>query len=120
VSLVKKGKQGAAEISTLMDEYRLSPPSEIGGVAVLETADYKTGTVKDSTGTLIRKIDLPSSNVIQFTLTDGSKVTARPSGTEPKIKYYVSLRQEMAGQSFERSWSAAGDKIEAIKQSLGI
>lgn len=120
VSLVKKGKQGAADISALMDEYRTSPPSEIGGVAVLETADYKTGTVKDSSGTVARKIDLPSSNVIQFTLSDGSKVTARPSGTEPKIKYYVSVRQEMAGQSFEHSWSAAGEKIEAIKKSLGI
>lgn len=119
VSLVKKGKKGAEEIQAIMDTYRESSPVELAGFKVVQTADYSSGLMTDLRTGKTEKIDLPSSNVLQFFLEDGSKVTARPSGTEPKIKYYISVKSE-SGNSAEDNWEMAGEKVEAIKADLGI
>ena len=85
-----------------MSDLRTAPPETLGGITVLAMKDYKDGTTRNlKTGEMDTDIDLPSSNVLQFVLEDGSLVTARPSGTEPKIKFYASIcgaeGQELAG-----------------------
>ena len=91
VSIVRKGKDGAEEISNMMKDFRLNTPKEIAGSEVVEMLDFQTGeTINFKTGDK-GKTEQPKSNVIQFYLADGAKVTARPSGTEPKIKYYFSV-----------------------------
>lgn len=101
ISVVKKGRSGAEEIAAMMDGYRNNPPAEIAGSAVEKVIDYNTG----DTG-------LPASNVLQFFLADGSRVTARPSGTEPKIKFYMSVQAS--------SQSAADERIDAIVADMGL
>jgi phosphoglucomutase len=116
---VKKGMDGAAEIDSIMTSYRKDVPDEIAGVKVIEVADYlNSEKVQLVTGEKSR-IDLPQSNVLQFFLEDGSKITARPSGTEPKIKYYISVKQAL-NEGVEESWKTAGKRIEDFKSALGI
>ena len=92
LSVTRKGKSGAEEIQQMMANFRTSPPSEICGIKVSEIRDYKTRkTTQASTGQMT-DILLPVSDVIQFMLADGSKITVRPSGTEPKIKFYFGVR----------------------------
>jgi phosphoglucomutase len=95
VSRAFKGMRGLELMEKLMKQLRENSPGEIGGSAVLMVKDYKTGETRHmKTGEARKDIDLPSSNVLQFLLEDGSIVTARPSGTEPKIKFYASCRGE--------------------------
>lgn len=97
VSITLKGLEGMQKIKDMMDNYRQHPPQQLGGVSVTETRDYMKQTFikKDgTTGTLA----LPPSNVMQFVLEDGSTITARPSGTEPKIKFYFSMKENFEGQ----------------------
>lgn len=119
VSLVKKGMAGAEEISEIMTSYRNEVPEVIAGIKVLAVSDYLNSEKTDvSTGSK-RPIELPSSNVLQFHMEDGSKITARPSGTEPKIKYYISVKQDITSDP-EVSWEKAGSRIEDFKEALGI
>ncbi len=91
-SLVLPGKEGADRIAAMMDQLRDDPPKEIGSETVVAVADLSTGVKKDlETGTVLHRFELPSSNVLILQLSDGGKVVARPSGTEPKIKFYVLL-----------------------------
>lgn len=99
ISITKKGQQGAEEIAALMEQFRTNTPEEINGSAVVWMKDFKEGISKNLTTGASEKIDLPSSNVIQLFLADGSKITARPSGTEPKIKYYFSVRSDDASEA---------------------
>jgi phosphoglucomutase len=78
-------------MTRLIDSLRSAPPASFAGLAVVSVADYRDGTVRGIDGSAKGKLDLPSSNVLQFTLEGGSKVTVRPSGTEPKIKFYASV-----------------------------
>lgn len=98
ISVVRKGRTGAEEIQGLMHDYRQNPPAQIAGSKVVNIIDYN----REGTG-------LPKSNVLQFFLEDGSRVTARPSGTEPKIKYYISVKGEQAQQ-----------RIDAIVADMGL
>ncbi|HKL18012.1 MAG TPA: phospho-sugar mutase, partial [Halalkalibaculum sp.] len=91
VSIYKKGRKGAEEIQQMLKNYRSNPPSSLGGSKVITVKDYKTGEEKNQLTGDITEIDLPSSNVLQFVTEDGSMVTVRPSGTEPKIKFYCSV-----------------------------
>lgn len=91
VSVTKKGLDGIAEINALMEKFRTNPPEEIAGTIVHTLADFKTQKVVDVKGTILRHTYLPKSNVLQFSLKDGTLITVRPSGTEPKIKYYFSV-----------------------------
>ncbi len=109
VSLVKKGKDGAAEIRAIMDGYRNNTPSVLAGSEVIEVRDYQTGLIRNLKTGATQPTGIPASNVIQFYLADGSKVTARPSGTEPKIKFYFSLKTELRGAS---DYAAAVEGLE--------
>lgn len=111
VSVVKKGKSGAEEIAKMMNDFRNVPPQTIDGVAVTQIIDYLKPEI---TG-------LPKSNVLQYFLSDGSKVSVRPSGTEPKIKFYFSICSQMENVDLiEQRQEEALQKIDRIKQELGL
>ena len=119
------GKDGAEAIGRIMHRLRQDPPNEICGVAVERLLDYETGQFYDcSNGTMTRAggLDFPKSNVLQFLLTDGSKVSARPSGTEPKIKFYVSVKDISAkgatNDSIAGIWQATEDKSLQLTKSI--
>jgi phosphoglucomutase len=109
-----KGQTGLATMAGLMDRLRNNPPSTFAGQNVISLRDYGSGTtvlLKENIRT--KDIDLPSSNVLQFILADGSSISARPSGTEPKIKFYVSCRGA-AGTKLDHAMAGAQRKIDAI------
>lgn len=115
VSIVRKGKDGAEEINNMMKEYRLNTPKEIAGSEVIEMRDYLTGEIVNFKTGEKGKTDQPESNVIQFYLADGGKVTARPSGTEPKIKFYFSVNAPLDSVS---AFAATRDKLDARLEEL--
>ena len=94
-SVTKKGKDGAAAITSMMDRLRSTPPTALAGSKVIRIKDFEKGFEHDLISGSRATIDLPRSNVLQFFTEDGYKITARPSGTEPKIKFYISLRSEV-------------------------
>ena len=119
VSIVKKGKDGAEQIAAMMERFRTNTPTEIAGSKVIEMRDIKKGEIKNFLTGETFETDVPSSNVIQFYLEDGSKVTARPSGTEPKIKFYFSLNTKIAGKSdFEAAKKKLDSRIEELKAAF--
>ena len=121
VNVVKPGKTGADEIKQMMVDFRNNPPKELGGSVVCTWKDYQTLEQKNLDGS-VEKIDMPTtSNVLQWFCTDGTKISVRPSGTEPKIKFYIEIKGEMkCAGCFEKCTQEAKDKIEAIKASLGL
>ncbi|MFW6245019.1 MAG: phospho-sugar mutase [Fibrobacterota bacterium] len=113
-----KGESGLKVMNDLMEKFRKTPPTEFAGQKVLAVKDYREGTTFDPTaGTLEKNIDLPSSNVLQFILDDESVITARPSGTEPKIKFYASCRSEK-GKDLDAAMAEVSKKIETITSEL--
>ena len=92
-SIVRKGKEGAEEIQEMMENYRSNPPKSINGSEMVMIKDYLSGKAIDLKNNSESDIDLPKSNVLQFFLEDGSKISIRPSGTEPKIKFYFSVKE---------------------------
>jgi phosphoglucomutase len=121
ISITKKGRDGQAQIAAMMEKYRSAPPSTLGGVKVIGLCDYEKRAATDLNTGQVCSIDLPQSNVLQFVLEDGSKVSARPSGTEPKIKFYFSVQGKLdTAEHFDQAWKLAGDKIDAIIQDLGL
>ena len=121
ISITKKGRDGQAQIAAMMEKYRSAPPSTLGGVKVVGLYDYDKKEAKDLNNGQVCSIDLPKSNVLQFVLEDGSKVSARPSGTEPKIKFYFSVQGKLEkAEEFDMAWKQAGDKIDAIIHDLGL
>lgn len=116
-SIVMRGKEGAAQIERLMETLRHDPPPSIANRAVTAYADLMTGLNKDvKTGRELSRYDLPPSNVLQFTLADGTKVIARPSGTEPKIKFYILVREP--GEDLVEAEISATKKIDEIITDL--
>lgn len=109
VSITKKGKEGLAEIQGMLDKLRSNPPKEIGGYKVLETRDYNNNIVTKADGT-VTETGLPKSNVLYFDLEDNAWCCARPSGTEPKIKFYMGVK----GNSFDD----ADAKLEKLKNDM--
>ena len=122
ISLVRQGKKGAEEIQQIMKDFRANPPKTIGGSPVITIKDYDTLTATDAVAGKTVKIDMPvTSNVIQYFTEDGTKISVRPSGTEPKIKFYVEVRGKMStAADYEPATAAADAKIETIKKDLGI
>jgi phosphoglucomutase len=115
ISITKKGMDGQQQIAAMMESYRIHPPKSINGSDVVQLLDYelqKGGNPKTGEEW---KIDMPKSNVLQFILADGSSISARPSGTEPKIKFYFSVNAELknAGE-FEKADKELNEKIKAI------
>jgi phosphoglucomutase len=121
ISVVKPGKSGADEIKKMMVDYRNNPPKEIAGSKVVITKDYQNLTVTDGDGK-VGKLDMPdTSNVLQYFTADGTKVSVRPSGTEPKIKFYIEVKDVMKSRDcFEGVNAKAEDKIKAVMASLGV
>jgi phosphoglucomutase len=114
-SLTKKGQNGAMEIKQMMDNYRSNPPESINDIKVVEIRDYKLLEAKTLTNNTTKKIDLPVSDVLQFFLEDGSKITVRPSGTEPKIKFYFSVKSELSNaKDINRVEDLLNKKIDNI------
>ncbi|HEY4154313.1 MAG TPA: phospho-sugar mutase [Puia sp.] len=99
ISITKKGMDGQKQIADMMAAYRKNPPSVINGSAVIQLLDYETGRGTNLKSAETWKIELPASNVLQFILEDGSKISARPSGTEPKIKFYFSVHDKLKDRS---------------------
>jgi phosphoglucomutase len=121
ISITKKGMNGAAEIAKMMEEDRKNPPQEIDGVAVVKMLDYELQEGTNPADGSTWKIDLPKSNVLQFELADGTKVSARPSGTEPKIKYYFSVNMPLTdAAAFDETQKKLDDKISRIEKQLGL
>ncbi|AHJ98467.1 phospho-sugar mutase [Hymenobacter swuensis] len=121
ISLTKKGQRGAEEIQEMMAELRANPPRTIAGLPVVELRDYKTGRIRDLRTNLETETGLESSNVLQFILEDGSKISARPSGTEPKIKFYFSVRQPLkSAVDFDLADKLAGEKIQRIIEDMQL
>lgn len=121
VNVVKPGKTGADEIKAMMESFRACPPKELGGSEVVLMKDYKTLKAIDNKGK-VTPLDMPEpSNVLQFFTADGTKVSVRPSGTEPKIKFYMEIKGEMkCPKCYDSANAEATEKVEAVKKSLGI
>ena len=116
VSLVKKGKKGAQEIEQIMKDLRTNPLKEIAGSPVVSIEDYNTSTRLDVVNNTAVTLDIPKSNVLIYYTQDGSKIAARPSGTEPKIKFYISVQDKQQSNISE----LLEDKINAICTDLNI
>ena len=121
VNVVKPGKTGADEIKQMMTDFRNNPPQELGGSKVVLWKDYDSLEQRDAAGN-VTKIDMPTtSNVLQWFCDDETKISVRPSGTEPKIKFYIEVKDTMkCAGCYERCNDAAEAKIEAIKKSLNL
>ena len=121
VNIVKKGKSGAEEIQKMMDDLRNTPPETINNSPVMLIHDFQIQTTYDLLSHLRYQITLPKSNVLQFILKDGSKISVRPSGTEPKIKFYYSVKGELKNRdNFEKVKGLLEKKIDNIILSLGM
>jgi phosphoglucomutase len=122
ISVVRKGKSGAEEIAQIMTNFRNDPPKELAGSAIRIIKDYKTlKQTNVATGESI-DLDMPAtSNVLQYFTEDGTKISVRPSGTEPKIKFYIEVRGEMKTRDdYDAADAAANIKIDAARASLGV
>ncbi len=122
ISVVRPGKTGAEEIQAMMKGFRENPPKELGGSKVTVIKDYATLDETCVECGKVTKLDFPTtSNVLQYFTEDGTKVSVRPSGTEPKIKFYIEVRGKMASRAEYHDAEAAADaKIEIVKKELGI
>jgi phosphoglucomutase len=115
ISITKKGRDGQEQIAAMMDRFRNEPPQMLDGVEVVAILDYEKQEAKDLKSGQISTIDLPKSNVLQFVLVDGSKISARPSGTEPKIKFYFSVQGIInISAEFDSKYAELGKRIDNI------
>jgi phosphoglucomutase len=121
VNVVRKGAEGAEEIRKMMEGYRNSPPSEIAGSRVIRINDYQARTSTDILTGKTEQLDLEKSNVLQFFLADGTKISVRPSGTEPKIKFYFSANTVMNDASeFDALWEKLDQRISNVVSDLKL
>jgi phosphoglucomutase len=119
INLVRKGAEGEQQIKDMMKKFREAPPTQLGGEKVVRLLDYKTREEKNLLTNEKHAISLPSSDVLQFYTADGTKISVRPSGTEPKIKFYVSVKSVLKSKSdFERVSNELGAKIKMIEKDL--
>ena len=121
INVERPGKSGADEIQQMMKNFRSNPPKDLGGSVIDTYKDFQSLEITKTDGSK-KKMDMPdTSNVLQWFCTDGTKVSVRPSGTEPKIKFYLEIKDTMKSVSdFPACEKRAGEKIEAIKKSLGL
>ncbi len=121
ISITKKGKSGAQEIQKIMDEARTSPPLKINGSSVIKIEDYQSSISYDTTTNTSSAICIPKANVLIFTTDDGSRIALRPSGTEPKIKYYISVNKALkVASEFESTESELEVKINKILKAMNL
>jgi phosphoglucomutase len=120
ISITKQGKDGAEEIAKMMESYRTNPPRNLANSAVAKVFDYQNSTVKNLKSGTVDKLDYQKSNVLQFLTEDGTKVSARPSGTEPKIKFYFSVNKDFDGSDYNNSEMELDQKIDRIIKDLNL
>ncbi len=121
ISITKKGMDGSKQIAAMMEGYRNNPPTTINNIKVVEFLDYELQTGKNLFTGESWKINLPKSNVLQFILADGSKISARPSGTEPKIKFYFSVLTKLNNkEEFDAKYAELENKIKAIQVDMKL
>ena len=121
ISLTKKGIKGQEEIKQMMDDLRVNPPKTINGSKLLKLSDYTTLEERDFVTGKTSKLDYPKSDVMQFFTEDGSKISARPSGTEPKIKFYFSVTQPVANAAeLKNAEALLMKRIEGIIADMGL
>jgi len=122
ISVTRPGKSGAEEIQAMMVNFRANPPKSLGGSPVTIVKDYGSLELTDVAAGTKSKLDMPvTSNVLQYFTADGTKVSIRPSGTEPKIKFYVEVKGHLdSADDYDRANADAAAKIEAVKADLGI
>ena len=122
ISLVRKGKSGAEEIQAIMKQFRENPPKQLAGSDVTLMKDYQSLEATNVATGEKSKLDMPAtSNVLQYFTADGTKVSIRPSGTEPKIKFYLEVHDTLASAAdYKATEQRADAKIEAIMKDLGI
>lgn len=121
VSVTKKGISGMQEIAALMDKYRTDIPLSMAGKKIIKVLDYQNQISKNIDGGTTDSIELPKSNVIQYILEDGSKITMRPSGTEPKIKYYFSVKSKSEkNDDYDAVCQKLDEMIEQLKKEMHV
>jgi phosphoglucomutase len=121
ISITKKGMDGQKQIADMMEAYRKNPPQTIYGSKVVQLLDYELQTGKNLVSGESWKINLPKSNVLQFVTEDGSKISARPSGTEPKIKFYFTVNTKIANkEQFDQTLDTLEKKIEGIIEDMKL
>ncbi len=121
ISITKKGKTGAEEIKEMMEKFRTNPPTTLGGSKVTTLKDYEKGMETDLLTNTTKKLEFPASDVLQFITADGSIISARPSGTEPKIKFYCSVNGKLTNKAAYHEMDKQLDaKITSIMQDLGV
>ena len=121
ISITKKGMNGAKEIADMMQAYRDNPPQKINGSDVVQLLDYQSQVNTNLQSGESKKIELPKSNVLQFILADGTKISARPSGTEPKIKFYFSVNTKLdTVADYDAKEKELEDKIAAIIEDMQL
>lgn len=119
MSLTKKGKAGAEEIQQMMAALRATPPQVLGGIRVKEVRDYATGITRVLADGTQTKISLPKSDVLQFITIDGDVISARPSGTEPKIKFYCSVKAHLPSvDAYEQTLASLNDKVQRMMADI--
>ena len=122
INVVKPGKSGADEIKQMMVDFRANPPKELGGEPIVLWKDYQTLEGKKADGS-VEKLNMPTTaNVLQWFCADGTKISVRPSGTEPKIKFYCEIKDAAfkGAADYDKCSKAAEERIEAIKKSLNL
>jgi phosphoglucomutase len=121
ISITKKGMNGQKEIAAMMEGYRTSPPQTIDGSEVVEMLDYDMQTGKNLLSGETWQLQLPKSNVLQFITADGSKISARPSGTEPKIKFYFSVHTTLTSkEAYDSTFAGLDQKIQRIIKDMSL
>jgi phosphoglucomutase len=121
ISITKKGRDGQQQIADMMERFRNNPPKVLAGSKVVELLDYEKRVATNLINNTQSPIELPKSNVLQFILEDGSKISARPSGTEPKIKFYFSVNTKLdRAEDFEKKDAELKEKIERIIKEMEL
>lgn len=121
ISITKKGMNGQKEIAAMMEGFRTNTPKAIDGSEVVEMLDYEMQTGKNLVSGETWKLQLPKSNVLQFITADGSKISARPSGTEPKIKFYFSVHTTLASkEAYDDTFAGLDQKIQRIIKDMSL
>lgn len=119
VNLVRKGAEGEQQIKAMMEKFRNNPPVAIAGNKVTRILDYKSSEEKDPATGKTKKIGLPQSDVLQFITADGSKISVRPSGTEPKIKFYISVSAKLgSAEGYKATSKQLDDRLKVIEKEI--
>jgi phosphoglucomutase len=121
VSLTKKGKEGVEEIMMMMENFRNETPTELNGEKVTRFFDYQSGIIRDLVNNTTRSTEIDHANVLQFETEKGSLITVRPSGTEPKIKFYFSVKAPLNNKAeFKAVNQQLENKLDNVMKSLSL